>query len=510
MKKRISFLMILILTAICGEISAQQDVVQGASDLSKYILTPKAAPTPRINGARIFGVRPGSEFLFTIAATGIRPMIFSAEGLPRGLKLNPATGRITGRVKKTGEYTVRLSAENALGRYERDLRIVVGDEIALTPPMGWNSWNCFGHEVSAEKVKQAARAMVESGLVNYGWTYINIDDSWQHHRDPNDRTRGGRLRDDQGNIIPNAQFPDMKGLTDYIHSLGLKVGIYADMYGKWGFDYLKYDWCSYGGVLDRDLDKDPYSVSSLAFQGGGDSIAGRKPFKIMGDYLRQQPRDIVYNLCQYGMGDVWKWGDDVGGQCWRTTNDITDTWESVKGIALSQDRAAAWAKPGNWNDPDMLVLGIVGWGNPHQTKLKPDEQYLHFSLWSLFSAPLLIGCDLEKMDDFTLSLLTNNEVIAVNQDPLGKQATCIYSIGELRIYVKELEDGSKAVGFCNFDREKADISFRDFDKLNITGKQTVRDLWRQKDIRTLDTGRKPLPLNVPAHGVLLYKFTPVQ
>ena len=397
--------------------------------------------------------------------------------------------------------------------------------------MGWNSWNCFGHEVSAEKVKQAARAMVESGLVNYGWTYINIDDSWQHHRDPNDRTRGGRLRDDQGNIIPNAQFPDMKGLTDYIHSLGLKVGIYsspgpwtcggcvgsygyekqdADMYGKWGFDYLKYDWCSYGGVLDRDLDKDPYSVSSLAFQGGGDSIAGRKPFKIMGDYLRQQPRDIVYNLCQYGMGDVWKWGDDVGGQCWRTTNDITDTWESVKGIALSQDRAAAWAKPGNWNDPDMLVLGIVGWGNPHQTKLKPDEQYLHFSLWSLFSAPLLIGCDLEKMDDFTLSLLTNNEVIAVNQDPLGKQATCIYSIGELRIYVKELEDGSKAVGFCNFDREKADISFRDFDKLNITGKQTVRDLWRQKDIRTLDTGRKPLPLNVPAHGVLLYKFTPVQ
>lgn len=210
------------------------------------------------------------------------------------------------------------------------------------------------------------------------------------------------------------------------------------------------------------------------------------------------------------MGDVWKWGDAVGGQCWRTTNDITDTWESVKGIALSQDRAAAWAKPGNWNDPDMLVLGIVGWGNPHQTKLKPDEQYLHFSLWSLFSAPLLIGCDLEKMDDFTLSLLTNNEVIAVNQDPLGKQATCAYSIGELRIYVKELEDGGKAVGFCNFDREKADISFRDFDKLNITGKQTVRDLWRQKDIRTLDTGRKPLPLNVPAHGVLLYKFTPVQ
>ena len=497
----------------------------------KYILTPEAPETPRINNPLVYGARPGNPFLMTIMASGNRPMTFEASGLPAGLKLDTSTGFITGKTELRGDFKVLLKAMNEKGVAEKEITLKIGDRIALTPPMGWNSWNCFGHEVSAEKVKQAARAMIESGLVNYGWTYINIDDSWQHHRDPNDRTRGGRLRDDQGNIIPNAQFPDMKGLTDYIHSLGLKVGIYsspgpwtcggcvgsygyekqdADMYGEWGLDYLKYDWCSYGGVLDRDLDKDPYSVSSLAFQGGGDSIAGRKPFKIMGDYLRQQPRDIVYNLCQYGMGDVWKWGDAVGGQCWRTTNDITDTWESVKGIALSQDRAAAWAKPGNWNDPDMLVLGIVGWGNPHQTKLKPDEQYLHFSLWSLFSAPLLIGCDLEKMDDFTLSLLTNNEVIAVNQDPLGKQATCVYSIGELRIYVKELEDGSKAVGFCNFDREKADISFRDFDKLNITGKQTVRDLWRQKDIKTLDTGRKPLSLNVPAHGVLLYKFTPVQ
>ncbi len=158
----------------------------------------------------------------------------------------------------------------------------------------------------------------------------------------------------------------------------------------------------------------------------------------------------------------------------------------------------------------MLVIGVVGWGNPHQTKLKPDEQYLHFSLWSLFSAPLLIGCDLEKMDDFTFSLLTNNEVIAVNQDPLGKQATCVHAIGELRIYVKELEDGNKAVGFCNFDREKAELSFRDFDKLGITGKQIIRDLWRQKDIKTLDTGRETLSLKVPAHGVLLYKFKQVQ
>lgn len=154
----------------------------------------------------------------------------------------------------------------------------------------------------------------------------------------------------------------------------------------------------------------------------------------------------------------------------------------------------------------MLVVGIVGWGNAHPTKLKPDEQYLHISLWSLFSAPLLIGCDLEKLDDFTYSLLTNNEVIAINQDPLGKQATCVHSIGDLRIYVKDLEDGGKAVGFCNFDREKASLSFRDFDKLGISGKQTVRDLWRQKDIKVLNASEEALELEVPAHGVLLYKF----
>ena len=503
-----------------------------------YIRTPKAPVIPLINAPYRYGACPGNSILFTIPVSGERPMNFTIADLPSGLSLDSSTGIVTGKIDVAGVYNMKVTATNVHGTDCREIIFEIGDKLALTPPMGWNSWNVFGADISDEKIRKMADAMVDLGLTNYGYAYINIDDGWQGQR-------GGKYNA----VMPNEKFPDMKALVDYVHSKGLKIGIYSSpwvqtfagyvggsadtpdgkvinssrrvgkysftkndvkQWAEWGFDYLKYDWCSYGGVLDRDLDKDPYSVSSLAFQGGGDSIAGRKPFKIMGDYLRKQPRDIVYNLCQYGMGDVWKWGDAVGGQCWRTTNDITDTWESVKGIALSQDRAAAWAKPGNWNDPDMLVLGIVGWGNPHQTKLKPDEQYLHFSLWSLFSAPLLIGCDLEKMDDFTLSLLTNNEVIAVNQDPLGKQATCVYSIGELRIYVKELEDGSKAVGFCNFDREKADISFRDFDKLNITGKQTVRDLWRQKDIKTLDTGRKPLSLNVPAHGVLLYKFTPVQ
>lgn len=496
-----------------------------------YILTPKPPATPRINSAGVYGVRPGSPFLFRIAATGDRPMTFSAKKLPEGLKLDPETGIITGKINSKGTYEVELSAKNAKGSASKKLRIEAGDRIALTPTMGWNSWNCFGHEVSADKVKRAADALVKTGLVNHGWNYINIDDSWQFNRDGKDSSFQGKMRDENGYILTNSKFPDMKNLGDYIHGNGLKMGIYsspgpwtcggcagsygyekqdAESYAKWGVDYLKYDWCSYGGVLDGLQDNDAAKVPSLAFQGGGDPEKGVRPFRLMGNLLKQQPRDIVYNLCQYGMGDVWKWGDEVHAQSWRTTNDITDTWASVKNIALAQEKAASYAKPGNWNDPDMLVVGIVGWGNPHQSRLKPDEQYLHISLWSIFSAPLLIGCDLEKLDDFTLNLLTNDEVIAVNQDALGKQGVCLHTIGELRIYVKELEDGGKAVAFANFGREKVKLSYKDFKKLGVSGTQIVRDLWRQKNIADINTDKEILSLDIPAHGVVYYKFIPTK
>jgi alpha-galactosidase len=397
--------------------------------------------------------------------------------------------------------------------------------------MGWNSWNCFAGEVSGEKVKRAAEAMVKTGLINYGWDYVNIDGYWQNNRDSIDPDLQGKLRDEAGTIVPNKRFGDMKALTDYVHGLGLKIGIYsspgpwtcdggagsygyekqdAETYAKWGFDYLKYDWCSYGGAFNGIPDNDPNKVVSISYNGGYQLATAVKPYKIMGDYIRQQPRDIVFSLCQYGMSDVWKWGDSVGGNSWRTTNDITDNWSNVKAIALAQDQSAAWAKPGNWNDPDMLVVGTVGWGSSHPSLLRPDEQYLHVSLWSLFSAPLLIGCDLEKLDAFTLNLLTNDEVIAVNQDALGIQATCVQTIGDLRIYVKELEDGSRAVGFCNFGLEKVDISYKDLNKLGISGKQKVRDLWRQKDIATIHADKEALSVKVPMHGVILYKFTPVK
>jgi alpha-galactosidase len=496
-----------------------------------YILTPPPPAEPKITGAKVFGVRPGSPFQYLVTATGDRTMIFSASGLPKGLKINAQTGIITGKLSKSGTYIVTLEAKNGKGKAQKKLRIECGDRIALTPPMGWNSWNCFANEVSADKVKRAADAMVKSGLINHGWTYINIDDFWQNNRDSKDQSLRGKLRDKAGNIVPNSRFGDMKGLAGYVHGLGLKIGLYsspgpwtcggcvgsygyekqdAESYAKWGFDFLKYDWCSYGGVINGMPDNDPYKISSLSYIGGNELNTSIRPFKLMGEYLRQQPRDIVYSLCQYGMSDVWKWGDSVNGNCWRTTNDITDTWVSMKNIALDQDKSASWAKPGNWNDPDMLIVGTVGWGNPHKSKLKPDEQYLHISLWCLFSAPLLIGCDMEKLDDFTLNLLTNDEVIDINQDPLGKQATCVQTIGDLRIYVKELEDGSRAVGFCNFGLDIVDLSYIDFDKLGIDGQFKVRDLWRQKDIATIETKTSQLALKVPVHGVLLYKFTSVK
>jgi len=493
-----------------------------------YILTPAPKAEPKITGAKVFGVRPGSPFQFLVTATGDRPLTFSASGLPKGLKINVQTGLITGKLSKVGTCVVTLLATNAKGISQRKLRIVCGERIALTPPMGWNSWNCFANEVSADKVKHAADAMVKSGLINHGWTYINIDDFWENNRDSKDQSLSGKFRDQVGNIVPNSRFEDMKGLANYVHGLGLKIGLYsspgpwtcggcagsygyeksdAESYAKWGFDYLKYDWCSYGNVLNGLPDNDPLKVSSLSYNGGGELKTAIRPFKMMGEFLRQQPRDIVFSVCQYGMSDVWKWGGSVGGNSWRTTNDITDTWVSVKNIALDQDKSAPYAKPGNWNDPDMLVVGTVGWGNPHKSKLKPDEQYLHISLWSLFAAPLLIGCDMEKLDEFTLNLLTNDEVIEINQDPLGKQATCIQTIGDLRIYVKELEDGSRAVGFCNFGIEKVELTYKDFEKIGLNGKFNVRDVWRQKDISIVETKTGELLLKVPAHGVLLYKLS---
>jgi alpha-galactosidase len=481
---------------------------------TKQVLTPKAPPTPRINGAKAVGVRPTHPLIFMIAATGDRPMTFSADELPEGLSLDANTGLITGSVVKPGSYAVKLHAKNSLGSANRDLRIEVGDKIALTPPMGWNSWNCFASAVSDEKVRAAADAMVNSGLINHGWTYVNMDDCWEiKSNKPADQRRAP-----DGHILTNSKFPDMKALTDYIHSKGLRAGLYsspgpstcggytasyqyeepdAKQYADWNFDYLKYDWCSYGSIADK-IKKEPNPPSQLEIY--------QHPYGVMRDALLKQNRDIVFSFCQYGMGDVWEWGEKLGGNCWRTTGDITDNWGSMSSIGFNQNGHEKFAGPGHWNDPDMLVVGMVGWGPAlHPTKLTPNEQYTHITLWSLLSSPLLIGCDMTQLDDFTLGLLTNDEVIAVNQDPLGKPAGRITQNEDgTEVWARDLEDGSKAVGLFNRGELPADVTVK-WSDLGLTGPQMVRDLWRQKDLGSQETA---FTVKVPRHGAAMIKVTP--
>lgn len=248
------------------EVSGAKPIAAEPPKEAPYILTPKPSPKPRINGAKVVGCRPGRPFLFAVPATGDRPMTFSARGLPAGLQLDAMTGIITGAVQTRGDYVVTLRAKNKLGKADRKLTIRCGNTIALTPPMGWNSWNCFASAVTAEKVNAAADAMIQSGLVNHGWTYINIDDFWEKNPGSQDPTLGGPGRDAEGRMVPNPRFPDLKALCDYVHARGLKIGIYsspgpttcggclgsfdhelldAQSYAAWGIDYLKYDWCSY-------------------------------------------------------------------------------------------------------------------------------------------------------------------------------------------------------------------------------------------------------------------------
>jgi alpha-galactosidase len=447
-------------------------------------------------------------------------MQFSVDGLPKGLCLDAASGRITGALKSKGEFKVVLHARNARGTAEKKFRIVCGDKIALTPPMGWNSWNCWAEAVDQDKVMRSARAMVASGLINHGWTYINIDDTWQGKR-------GGLF----GGLQGNEKFPDMKKLCDDIHAMGLKAGIYstpwitsyakfpggssdtrdgrwdktmadakfwrhgkfpfasndAKQWAAWGFDYLKYDW-------------NPNDVPHVAE---------------MSKALRACKRDIIYSLSNSApfahAADWARWS-----HCWRTTGDIWDHWNENSGewqygiseIGFIQERWAPFAGPGHWNDPDMLVLGWVGWGPKlHQTRLTPDEQYTHISLWCMLSAPLLIGCDMDRLDPFTVSLLSNDEVLALDQDALGKQAVRIAANGAVDIYLKDLEDGSKALGFFNRSRVEETVSFNKLGRHGMAGKQHVRDLWRQKD---MDDVKDIIKTTVPPHGVVLLKLTPAK
>lgn len=477
-----------------------------------FILTPPEKPEPKINASKVFGSKPGSPILFTVATSGERPMVFSAENLPQGLNLDPNTGFVTGTLNAKNEYLVKFTAKNAKGTDMQTIKFICGDLITLTPQMGWNSWNCWGLAISDEKVRASANAMIEKGLINYGWSYVNIDDGWENKRDANKI------------LQPNEKFPDMKKLCEDIHNMGLKIGIYsspgpqtcgkfegsygneqidATTWANWGIDYLKYDLCSYSDlpIIRKNL-VFPKNAWQPLFKTKKDTALMVYPYIVMQKCLANCKRDIVYSLCQYGLADVWKWGAKVNSQSWRTTGDIEDSWTSVAEIGLNQAPLAAYAKPGRWNDPDMLVVGKVGWGPKlRSSRLSFNEQYTHISLWAMLASPLLIGCDMSQLDDFTLNLLKNSEVIAINQDPLGKQAIQKLKNENFQVWLKELEDGSKAIAIINVSEKIQNVSI-DFKTLGITSIKKIRDVWRQKDLQNntiFDTV-------IPKHGLKLLKI----
>jgi alpha-galactosidase len=493
----------------------------------RYILTPVAGDKPAIHSPKVFGTTPGNPFLYPVAASGSRPMYFSADHLPEGLLIDSVTGIIDGKISRKGNYEIILRAKNNHGKDERNLTIRIGDTIALTPPMGWNGWNSWASAIDQEKVMSSARAMIHSGLKNFGWMYINIDDTWQGKR-------GGPFHA----IQPNEKFPDLAAMVDSIHAMGLKAGLYSTPYissyggypgassnneqgsetrdtilkhpqaykqiGKyrfetndaaqmaaWGIDYLKYDWRIDVNSAER-----------------------------MSDALRKSGRDIFFSLSNLAPFD--KAGDWARtANAWRTGADIRDSWLSLYTLAFGIDAWAPYGGPGHWNDPDMMVLGNVTTGaKMHPTRLTPDEQYSHVSIYSLLAAPLLIGCPLEQLDSFTLNLLTNSEVLEINQDPLGKPGRLAVEEDGFQIWVRPMTDGSFAVGLFNTgnygstpqsyfrwgNEQPRRLSFS-FEKAGLSGSWKLRDVWRQKDLGEF-TGE--YQMQIPYHGVQLLRMIPLQ
>lgn len=517
----------------CNWVNAQVEMIGGnmpkhvINASEKYILTPPVSAKPRINSAGLFGATPGNPFFYTIAATGQKPISFSATNLPKGLSLDTQTGIITGNVNQRGTYKTVLKAKNALGTATKELNIQIGDTIALTPPIGWNGWNSWADQIDKEKVIASADAMVKTGLKDHGWTYINIDDAWQGKRGgPHDA------------LQPNGKFPDIKGMFDYIHSLGLKVGLYSTPYissyagyvgassdfekggethesiivnrrsfnriaknrfeeadakqmAEWGVDFLKYDWRIDVNSSER-----------------------------MQKALQQSGRDVVFSLSNNASFEkVTDWVRT--SNMYRTGPDIKDSWTSLYLTSFSLDKWSPYTGHGHWADPDMMIVGKVSIGPVmHDTRLTPDEQYSHVSIFSLLAAPLLIGCPIEQLDAFTLNLLSNDEVIEINQDPLGKAARLILNENGIEVWQKPLEDGSYAIGlfntadfgktpqsYFNWGTEKPKAYTLDFDKIGLKGKYRFRDVWRQKDLGSFTQSFKT---EIRHHGVVLLRVFPMK
>ena len=360
-------------------------------------------------------------------------------------------------------------------------------KLAATPPMGWNSWNHFAGRVTDKDIRDSADMLVSTGMRDAGYLYVNIDDTWQGKRDA------------QGVLRPNEKFPDMKALTAYVHSKGLKIGIYsgpgpktcagyegsyqheeqdAKTYADWGFDYLKYDLCSYHDLMDKEAGKDQDKAYAMM----------HAAYSKMDKALKATGRPIVFSLCQYGWDSVWKWGPTVDGNLWRTTGDIDDSYRRMAEIGFSQAGLAKYAAPGHWNDPDMLEIG--------NGKMTTDEYTTHMTLWAILAAPLLAGNDLTRMSPADKAILTNKDVIAIDQDPLGKQGDRVSAEGPFEVWSKPLKDGSVAVALFNRGEDAEKMALPAASAIGLKSIKSLRDVWSPGDATKG-------PWIVPGHGVEL-------
>ena len=427
------------------------------------------------------GTVEGSRFTITAPTSDGRPYI--CEGTLDGEKLKFTVRDpnakpydvVADRVKSDPFRVTNVLAPPAV----RDLP---GNGLAKTPPMGWNSWNLFAGRIDDKTVREMADAMVSSGMRDAGYIYLNIDDTWEGDRDAN------------GVIQTNNKFPDMKALADYVHSKGLKFGIYsspgpytcagyegsyaheaqdAKSYAAWGVDYLKYDWCSAGNLYP--------------------DTAMRGVYQKMADALRATNRPIVYSLCQYGRANVWEWGAPVGGNLWRTTDDINDTYKRMIEIVDTQSAIAKWAGPGHWNDPDMLEVGNGG--------MTTNEYRTHMSLWAIFAAPLLAGNDVRNMSADTRSILLNKDVIAIDQDPLGRQGQLVLKRSEVDYWKRSLSGNGVAIAAVN--RADAAVSVKiPWKDLGVEGSGGFKDVWSGMEVK----GGSDSTFTIPPHGVVLLKM----
>jgi hypothetical protein len=511
----------------------------------QIIVAAQAAAAPRFNGARIVGIRPGTPFLYSLAVTGERPVTFYTKKLPDGLSLDSKAGIITGSLDRAGEYTLKVTAKNAAGTAKTEIKIICGDSLALTPPMGWNSYDAFGDNVVESEVLANARYVAEK-LRPVGWDTVVVDYCWSdpgaHDNNRNARANAPLTMDAFGRLLPATnRFPSaiegqwFKPLADQAHALGLKFGIHImrgiprnsvaanlpiegsnftaaeagntnskcvwcpDMFGVntnaagqawydscarlwagWGVDYIKVD----------DL-SEPYHTAEVEMLRRAIDRCGRSI--VFSTSPGETPFADAAHISTYA-------------NLWRVSGDFWDNWKSLDHEFSLGARWHDFVRPGHWPDADMLPVGHLSVSNrsvgPDRfTRFTRNEQLTHISLWSLLPSPLMIGANLPDNDDWTTALLTNPEVLAVNQDPAGNPARRIAGQPQAaEIWMKELADGSFAVGIFNRTDQpvKVDFPWREF---GFRSAPKVRDLWLRTDL-----GRqKNFTADLPPHGCILLR-----